>query len=176
VEAVALSFILFDPGGFAFFSYLFFRRVIMLRVLFVVWSAVCYILSHTRRKRRRRPNLSNNQRVRRLSSCVRPATEGETRQIQIQNKSCVVVYRYRRSRRRRGPSLNIRRRLENIQLMDRPEQRRWNSHRFRFNPTSLSAFVNEIDPLEHYRQLRYGSDFSLYEKSQRLWTVNVSCI
>jgi hypothetical protein len=120
--------------------------------------AVRYILSHTRRKRRRRPNLSYHQRVRRLSSCVRLRTQWEKPgKSKTKFKFCVVVHvGLAAAVVPASTSVDDWKKnfLENIQLMDRLEQRRWNSHRFRFNPTSLSAFVNEIDPLEHYRQLR----------------------
>jgi hypothetical protein len=76
-----------------------------------MWNALLCALPRPRHRYRRRPTLSYHQRVLRLTSCVRSRPQRESRGYRNKYKYKSSIRR-RRSRRKRGPSFNIRHRLK----------------------------------------------------------------
>jgi hypothetical protein len=153
-----------DPGGVTSFVSLVFGSV----WISIIWNALLCALHRPRHRYRRCPTLSYNQRVLRLTSCVRSRPKRESRGYRNKSKykSILGSSRRRRSRRKRAPSFNIRHRLKERLGEDFLHQ----VSCFKADSVSLSEFVLIIDPLEHFKRLESCSGLTvggklLYQES-----------
>jgi hypothetical protein len=164
LEAAAPLLFSFDPGGVTSFVSLVLGSV----WLSIIWNALLCALHRPRHRYRPRPTLSYHQRVLRLTSCVRSRPQRESRGYRNKSKykSILGSIRRRRSRRKRGPSFNIRHRLKDRLGEDLLHQ----VSCFKAVSVSLSEFVLIIDPLEHFKRLESCSGLTvggkpLYQES-----------
>jgi hypothetical protein len=151
----------FDPGGVTTFVSLVLGSV----WLSIMWNALLCALHRPRHRYRRRPTLSYHQRVLRLTSCVRSRPQRESRGYRNKYKYKSSIRR-RRSRRKRGPSFNIRHRLKE----KLGEVFLHQVSCLKTDSVSLSEFVLSIDPLKHFKRLKSCSGLTvggkpLYQES-----------